>query len=247
MALEGTVKIPGMGPVSKKTAAIAAVLAAAAGLIWLRRTRATKSVAAGTTGPERAQPIDGQQQAPPGAFDTSGLGGGLSGYYYGTGGATQTVPPGPGNFADNAEWSQYVIGYMTQTLNANPGQVADALGRYLAGEEVTEREHGLIEEAIAVGGRPPVSGRNGYPPSIRLEPARKPPPKQHQKTEVPDVTGDSFEEAARDLRARDLNAVAPRREPGEAYTVTAQNPRAGAKVRPETAVHLTLRERNPRK
>jgi hypothetical protein len=191
MALDGTVKLPGMGTVKKKTAygaagAIVLVLV----IYWFRqRKTAAAAPAAGNAGvftdpagnsctapnpatgycPGTAE--DQQALAAAGGlapFDTSQLGsGGLGGYYYPPGGGTQAAPPGPGNFADNAEWAQYVETYMTGTLNADPATVGNAIGKYLTGQPLTADQVNIVQEAIAYGEKPPVSGADGDPPGFR--------------------------------------------------------------------------------
>jgi hypothetical protein len=197
MALEGDVKLPGIGPVKKKTAAYGAVGAAALVLViyWYRQRQAANAAAAATpassassgsvTDPagntcSAVNPQTGycpgtaedtaalsDSAAAGGAYDTSSLGdSGLSGYYYGAGGATQATAPGPENFADNAEWAQYVEAYLTSTLGGDPSTVGNAIGKYLTGQPVTPDLVTIINEAIAYGGQPPQSGANGMPPGI---------------------------------------------------------------------------------
>src|SRR5215469_6758719 len=195
-----TVKVPGVGPVGKKTVVFTAVGVGVIGIIFVIRRRnasssapSTGSTAAGTsTDPAgnvgTIDPATGyvygsaeDQQAlagsGAGAYNTSGLGsGGLGGYYYGPGGSTPQTPPGPGNFADNAEWAQYAENYMIGTLNADAATVGNALGKYITGQPVDSTMQGIIEEAIAIAGMPPTAGPGGYPPSIRLQSSHHPPP-----------------------------------------------------------------------
>jgi hypothetical protein len=185
--MDGTVKVPGIGPVGKRTLALTGAGAAALLLVLIvrRKNAAPAAPAAGPADPagsagtvdpatgyaygsaEDQAALAAQGTAAP--YDTSGLGTGLGGYYYGLGGSTQAVPPGPGNFADNAEWSQYALAYMTGTLNADPSAAGAALGAYLGGQPVTSGQRVLVEEAIAVAGHPPQAGPGGYPPGIRLQ------------------------------------------------------------------------------
>ena len=74
------------------------------------------------------------------------------------------TPAGP-PFSTNAQWSQYVLSYYSGSDNL--AALTDAIGLYLAGSTVTAAQQGLINDATAIGGTPPVSGPNGYPPSIR--------------------------------------------------------------------------------
>lgn len=80
------------------------------------------------------------------------------------GSQAQNGPP----FTTNAAWSQYAINYLTQTLGMDPGTVSAAIGAYIAGRPVTATQQGLINDAIAIAGSPPVSGPNNYPPSINV-------------------------------------------------------------------------------
>ena len=94
-------------------------------------------------------------------------GSGLSGYYYSGAGAVSTAP-GPGNFADNAEWAQYVLAYLTSSAGGDSGTVSTAIGLYLTGAQVTTDQAAIIDEAIAYGGTPPQAGASGDPPGINL-------------------------------------------------------------------------------
>lgn len=198
MAMEGTVKLPGIGPVKKKTAAygsLSAVVLVLA-IYWYRARKASSSKAAtgatGTAGTSTdpagnvgtidpatgyvygsAEDTAALASAGTGtAYNTSGLGsGGLSGYYYPPGGSTQATAPGPGNFADNAEWAQYVESYMISNLNADAATVGNAIGKYLTGQPVDPTQQNIIQEAIAVGDKPPQAGTGGYPPSIKTIPS----------------------------------------------------------------------------
>jgi hypothetical protein len=93
-----------------------------------------------------------------------------TGQTYGNEGATGTSagittgtagPP----FSTNAQWSQYVLTYFAG--NDNLPAITDAIGLYLAGQTVTAAQQGLINDATAIAGTPPVNGPNGYPPSIK--------------------------------------------------------------------------------
>jgi len=70
-------------------------------------------------------------------------------------------------FSDNSQWSGWVIQTMTANNPAlDVGALTDALGLYLAGQPVGTSQQTLVFDAIAIGGDPPVSGPNGYPPKI---------------------------------------------------------------------------------
>lgn len=186
MALTGSVKIPGIGEIPKKQAAIGgAVLAVLLGIVWYRhRAAAAASNTAppptgdaagaglasdpyppdGTTGnagdPNSTDPATGQTY---GDEDTS---------YYGS---TGTAGGGGGSLAQqvtsNAAWSQAAQGYLVTADPAiDPGTIASALGAYVTGSPVTADQQTIIEQAIAFEGYPPVAGPSGQPPSINLAP-----------------------------------------------------------------------------
>lgn len=90
-------------------------------------------------------------------YGAEGYSGSVSSYSAGT-------VPGP-PFSTNAQWTQYVLSYYSGSDNLQA--LTDAIGLYLAGSTVTAAQQGLINDATAVGGTPPVTGPNGYPPSIR--------------------------------------------------------------------------------
>jgi hypothetical protein len=89
-------------------------------------------------------------------YGTEGYSGSVSSYSGGTSG-----PP----FSTNAQWSQYVLSYYSGSDNLQA--LTDAIGLYLNGGTVSAAQQGLINDATAIGGTPPVAGPNGYPPSIR--------------------------------------------------------------------------------
>lgn len=194
--LEGSVTLPAFGTVRKKTAAEvgagAVVLVLA---VWYYRQRKAAAAASSTSSTSSAgQVTDGAGNtcdasqinqatgycsgsaadlaaqggglgAGGGAADLSGSG--LSGYYYNGAGAASTAP-GPGNFADNAEWAQYVLAYLTSSAGGDSGTVSTAIGLYLTGAQVTTDQAAIIDEAIAYGGTPPQAGASGDPPGINL-------------------------------------------------------------------------------
>lgn len=260
MALDGTVKVPGIGPVSKKTALSAGAVVAVLAVILVARR---KNAASSSTAPATSTAAAGQQTDPAGnvgvldpqtgyvqgsaedtaalaaaqggysPYDTSQLGGGLGGYYYGPGGSVQATPPGPGNFADNAEWAQYAESYLTGTLQANPAAVSPAIGAYLAGTDVTDAQRDIIEQAIAIADKPPQAGPGGYPPAIRLGGAAQ--------VTVPDVDGLDVAQASQVLKSAGLRPKGPRAVAGQTHVVTGTTPKAGSKVSSGAAVTIDYR------
>lgn len=124
------------------------------------------------------------------AYYQQQAGGGLSALGYGGGGASvggyaYPVTPGSGiptpgsvvpTFTDNASWMQYAEAYLVQNEGDDAATLGNALGKYLAGAQVTAAQQQLIEQAIAAANKPPVSGPDGFPPSIRLAAAGGPAP-----------------------------------------------------------------------
>ncbi len=257
MALTGTVKVPGIGAVPKKGAVYGTVaIVVIGGGIYVYRKRHAPAAGTGTTAGAAGTVTDPAGNTCPalnpatgfcpgtaedaaasqsGGYNASQLGGGLAGYYYGPGGAIQPAPPGPGNFADNAEWSQYAINFMVQTLNAKPGPLGEALGKYLAGQGVDQDQHKLIEEAIAIAGQPPQAGTGGFPPRIRLEAGHRKP----GKVKVPDVRGKPWATAREALTDAGLKAKAV---PHSAGIVATQAPKAGTDASRGTIVTLHMRQ-----
>ena len=74
---------------------------------------------------------------------------------------TSTVPV----FTNNGAWAQYV----EQLLGSSGSDAtAAAIAAYLAGQSLSEAQVTVVEEAIAVGNYPPVSGSGGFPPSMNV-------------------------------------------------------------------------------
>jgi hypothetical protein len=101
----------------------------------------------------------------PGMF---GYGGGLGGGGVWPGGSQNPPPPvTPPAITTNAEWAQAAI----KDLSADgfsKVQLAEALGAYELGREVTPAQRNMISAAIGVEGEPPVPGKDDFPPKIRV-------------------------------------------------------------------------------
>lgn len=92
----------------------------------------------------------------PGAYDPA------TGAYIGAGiGPSGSSPP-----TTNAAWAQLVEAYLA-SLGYNPLTVAAALGKALAGLQVTQDQAAIVETGIAFQGRPPA----GMPPLNIAPPA----------------------------------------------------------------------------
>lgn len=172
---EGTISLPGIGKTKKIYVYAGAGVVLVLAVMWYRNRNAATAAPAvadqtdpagntGTidpaTGYVYGSPQDEAALSASAGTGTSDLGGS------GGGSTSDQVSNGP-PFTSNAAWSQYSIatleasGYDAATVTAD-------LGAYLAGGQVTTTEQDTINAAIAVAGYPPVSGPNGYPPSINL-------------------------------------------------------------------------------
>lgn len=182
---EGTVKIPGVGPV-KKGWAIGGV-ALIGGILAVAYYRHSKnaSAAAATAADTSQDPnaIDpatgltyGEEAAGIQAGDLAGYGtgfgdtSGIVGYdAQGNPVYADQVGYGPTpSFVSNGAWSQAAQQYLVSTTGADAGNVAAALGAYLNGAPLTEAQASIVHQAIAFFGQPPQAGSNGYPPSLKM-------------------------------------------------------------------------------
>lgn len=123
----------------------------------------------GTTGnpsdPYSTDPATGQ------TYGDESHGGGFANFgSFGNSGEFGTGSPAAGGFTSNAQWAQAAEQYITQNEQANPETVGNALGKYITGQVTSDSQQGVIEQAIAFEGYPPVNGPDGFPPSIRLHP-----------------------------------------------------------------------------
>jgi hypothetical protein len=98
-------------------------------------------------------------------YGTSGFGG--SGYpYYGYGPQGGGPPPPPGPPTTNAQWGQQA----EAALGSNGHDaMAAALGKYLTGQQITQQQYTIVQEAIAVEGYPPTAGANNFPPQAHVK------------------------------------------------------------------------------
>ncbi len=139
----------------------------------------------------------------------------------GTGPGTPSGPP----FSTNAQWSQYVLAYFGQ--GGSTGGMADAIGLYLAGQQVSVAQQGLINDAIAIGGPVPVAGANGYPPSIRV--AGGQPPTGPSKSHAPQTAPSPVTTAT---TANQLTVTWPPVGGATKYQAEVSGPQAGVKADP---------------
>jgi len=166
------VKIPGIGPVKKKTVYIVgAVFIVAVGVYYYRSRNAAAAVdttATDTTDTTQIDPATGyaygtvedqaalasQQQ-----YNSVGSGAGTS--------DSAPLPATPTGFTSNAQWTQAAEEYLSETVGLDSTQVQAALGKYITGGAASTAQATIIEQAIAAEGYPPIAGPNGYPPSVR--------------------------------------------------------------------------------
>lgn len=73
----------------------------------------------------------------------------------------------PNAIKTNAQWTAFAVEKLS-TYNYDAATVASALGKYLARQGLTEAEIGIVQQAIAVAGPPPIGGP--YPISTALPP-----------------------------------------------------------------------------
>lgn len=139
--LKGTVKVPGMGPVKKKTLAILAGGAAAFVLFmyWRARSQFLEGEGEEILPPE--DPYEG--------LTDSGFGdGAVSGYDADRSSDTTATAP-----RSNAEWSQLAKERLLGSYE--PTAIDDALGRYLSRQPLTAQDQRIVQAAIAQAGYPP--------------------------------------------------------------------------------------------
>jgi hypothetical protein len=251
MALEGTVKTP-FGEMKKKTAAIAGIGGIAIiGIIYYKNkqtqaanaaaTAAAANSAANQTGTNNTQ-IDPATGFPYGsAEDEQALAaqqgiqytpwGGYGGGGGGGGGGGNPGPP----FTSNAAWASYCEQSMGST---GADAIAAALGHYLVGVPLATGENTIVDQAIAIGGYPPVAGPNGYPPAFKTGGGGG-----GGNVNVPNVVGQETDAAVRAIQAVGLIATHPALQPGKGSTVTAESPAAGTSVATGSTVALTIKEK----
>lgn len=107
-------------------------------------------------------PVTGDVGAP---VDASGVvGAPASGNVQYAGTTTDTRgEPKPGNFANDAEWTQYAADKLSTGGTRSVDAVYSALGDYLAGRPLDETEASIVTSAWAVAGDPP----SGHKPIIK--------------------------------------------------------------------------------
>jgi hypothetical protein len=70
-----------------------------------------------------------------------------------TGNTTDTT--GPGNFTNNAQWTDYVVSKLTTSDTWTYTDIVTAIGNALAGKPLSTLQQSIVRAAIAIGGQPP--------------------------------------------------------------------------------------------
>jgi len=83
---------------------------------------------------------------------------------YGAGTGLTQSNMGPGSFTNNAAWAQYVEEYLVDTEGADAATIGNSIGKYITGQALSTDMISAVQNAIAIGGYPPVAGTNGNPP-----------------------------------------------------------------------------------
>jgi hypothetical protein len=181
-----TVKIPGDGQVSRRWLLIGGGLTVGIlGFAWWR---------AGRAGAAPSDEALTEQPSDLGPADVAGVSSG--------GGVTDT---GAVFITTNAQWTQAAVAALVD-LGYDAIQVTDALGKYLAGQQVTLQEATWIQAAVALVGKPPIGEHSIrlFPTGSTTPPATEPGPPaptnklQQQHQYVPGV-----HEFSRDTPVRD--------------------------------------------
>ena len=178
---DGSVTLPGIGPVKKTTALIGGVgVVAIVATMYIRQKR---NAASGAAVPGTDQPIDpvtGYPYGSPqdtaalalqatGSSTVTGSGGGDG--VGDTSGNPDTSLGGIPSFRSNAEWAQYVEQYMVNNQGADASTIGNVIGKYLTGQPIPDAQRQIIDTAVGIANYPPISGVGGYPPSIHIQAA----------------------------------------------------------------------------
>lgn len=139
-----TVNVPKLGPVNKKM--LIGIAVAAGGIVVWRYYQASQA------------PVDDTATAEDTGYEDAGTIPSVAGavsddnsYGYGDTEDTDTSA-----FTTNAQWSNYVSTYLTQSESWSFNDIASALGNYLGSKALTTTQQQIVQAAIAYGGYPPV-------------------------------------------------------------------------------------------
>lgn len=221
-----------------KAAAWGIIIAGGAGAILLWRHNAAKQATAATAGGKQIDPKTGyvagsaqdEQALANGGYYGTGYnphGGGYNPFPVRTGGGGGSTGGSTGRtVTNNDEWFMHAKNVLP---NGHSRSVEEALSRVLGGLTVTWMQRALFLEAVGILGPPP----NGYPKPIKVEHGGGDHGGSHGKVEVPNVIGDEYAEALRDITARGLTMSMEGAGP-----IKHQEPHPGAEVRRGTVVNV---------
>jgi len=174
MALEGTIKTP-IGNVQKKTAVLLGGCVVVLGVIVYYRQ---KQLGGGTADVSEDAPINPATGYPYGSAEDAAALADQASYISppaSSGGGGSSVPASNVGYTSNGEWTQAAISYLTNNGAVEDAtQLSAALGKYITGAYADATQTGLIQQAIAAVGYPPIAGTTGYPPSINKTPPTDP-------------------------------------------------------------------------
>jgi hypothetical protein len=161
-------------------------------------------------------------------------------YQAGTGATSSTANTGPGTFTDNAYWTQYAI---ENVQGYSAADIQNALALYLSGAALSTTQMSIYQAAVAVAG--PAPDPPATAPHLSGGGAGTGTP--GGTVTVPAMAGDRVEDANSALQALGLHStLSATRKPKIAYYVTAQSPKAGAKVAVGSNVALTISANRPK-
>lgn len=264
----GGLKLPGVGKVSKKWVMIVGGASVVSIGYFLYRRRQSAAAAAAAPAADSSSDIDPltgdvagseQDQADLAAMQAGGDGtlgmdgSGLQNFggFLAASPAGATIP-GAGGFTTNAEWAQQAEQDLSG-IGVDPVALSAALGHYLTGSPLSTAEQGLVDQARAEEGDPPVAGAGGYPPAMHATPTGSgsgngtPPPggtpPPAATAVVPGVVGKRVNDAIAVLQKAGFKYhTSSERDPISEYSVNSQTPGAGAKAAKGSTVDLGIKK-----
>lgn len=134
--LDGTVKVPGVGPVQKKYVAVAAGgVAVFVAFMYLRAARSAPATTDADYGTEPEQ-----------AYEDP---------YASTAGLTSSTTPAGSVITNNVQWANAAVQALVD-IGVDPLVAANAIGQFLARLDLTAAQADLVRQALALVGDPPV-------------------------------------------------------------------------------------------
>ena len=152
--LEGTVDLPGVGPVKKPI--IAAVGGLGVGFVMYMYYRNWSGVGVDTTGDQPTDP----------GYEDAGVLPSVSGAVspdnsYGIGDGD--TPGNSSGITTNDAWSRFAVVQLQQADKWSYSDITSALGSYLANKPLSSSAQEIVQAAIAVAGYPPVGSHTIIP------------------------------------------------------------------------------------